>query len=386
MTTSTVFSGIAGRAQETDREGCIPSSNWDELKSKQYLRLLHPSTVGGLDTPPERQLAIMEELAGACGSTYWTATVSGLLCAKLVATYGDAAVHRELLSSILDGSKLACFAIAERASGSDASMYTTTITPSAGKGTGLVLNGEKANITNAPTADIAVTLARYDTRRANGRPAWCMAFVDLHRPGTTRQTSPSMGLRGMPWGSIAFKNVSVDESAIVVAPFDTLSRGMTWGWLLVAVSSIAIADQATRLSFQHARERRSMGHSLGDQEVVQAQLAKSRTDIEACRAMLHRVGARWIGGDPTARIELGMLKVYATEMAVQALIRAVQIHGASALTPGHAIERLYRDAQMNVIGGFASNRLRETIAEDLTGDAPLYRNIALTDRVHGIFE
>lgn len=56
-----------------------------------------------------------------------------------------------------------------------------------------------------------------------------------------------------------------------------------------------------------------------------------------------------------------MLKPYATEMAV----RAVQIHGSRGLTPGHPVERLYRDAPMNVIGGFASNRLRELVAQQL---------------------
>jgi hypothetical protein len=52
-------------------------------------------------------------------------------------------------------------------------------------------------------------------------------------------------------------------------------------------------------------------------------------------------------------------------MAVRATQRAVQILGSWGLTPGHPVERLYRDAPMNVIGGFASNRLRELVAEQL---------------------
>jgi alkylation response protein AidB-like acyl-CoA dehydrogenase len=67
-----------------------------------------------------------------------------------------------------------------------------------------------------------------------------------------------------------------------------------------------------------------------------------------------------------------MLKPYATEMAVRATQRAVQIHGSWGLTPGHPVERLYRDAPMNVIGGFASNRLRELVAQEF-GLTPTYQ-------------
>jgi hypothetical protein len=68
-----------------------------------------------------------------------------------------------------------------------------------------------------------------------------------------------------------------------------------------------------------------------------------------------------------------MLKIYATEMAVGVAARAVQIHGAAGVTSGHEVERLYRDAQMNVIGGFASNRLREQVAEGLGLGPAVYR-------------
>lgn len=62
---------------------------------------------------------------------------------------------------------------------------------------------------------------------------------------------------------------------------------------------------------------------------------------------------------------IGMLKPYATEMAVRITQKAIQIHGSWGLTPGYPIERLYRDAPMHIIGGFASNRLREVVAAHL---------------------
>lgn len=61
----------------------------------------------------------MHALARACSGTYWSATVSALLCGKLVSTYGDLRHHDKLLRSLLSGEKTACFAIAEPTAGSD---------------------------------------------------------------------------------------------------------------------------------------------------------------------------------------------------------------------------------------------------------------------------
>ena len=52
-------------------------------------------------------------------------------------------------------------------------------------------------------------------------------------------------------------------------------------------------------------------------------------------------------------------------MAVRVTGRAVQISGAAGLEEGSPVERWYRDAPKNVIGGFASNRLRELVAEGM---------------------
>jgi alkylation response protein AidB-like acyl-CoA dehydrogenase len=97
-------------------------------------------------------------------------------------------------------------------------------------------------------------------------------------------------------------------------------------------------------------------------EGVQAQLADSRAQIDAARLLAWQTSWHRAEGRSVMR-RIAVLKASATEMAVSVLNRAVQIHGASALVQGSPIERGFRDAPMNVIGGFASNRLRELIVE-----------------------
>lgn len=370
--TAPSFPGIAARATETDATGAIPPQNWKDLVDSGYLRLFHPPEAGGTGADGAAQAEAMEALARACSGTYWSATVSALLCGKLISTYGDPDKHRRLLDPLLSGEKLAAFAIVEPAAGSDASTYRTTVRPAGGPGGGFVISGEKARITNAPNADLAVTLARREKPAGDDGPDWCLAFVDLNRAGVRRYEIPRMGLRGMPWGGIVFTDVHVSEDDVVPVPFTELAEGMTWGWLLVSIAAIATAESALVASVGHARERVSFGRPLAHMEGVQAQLADSRAQIDAARLLARRAAGERAAGR-SAKDLIGMLKIYATEMAVEVTARAVQIHGAAGVTQGHEVERHYRDAQMNVIGAFATNRLREQVAEGMGLGPAVYR-------------
>ncbi|MCX3061922.1 acyl-CoA dehydrogenase family protein [Streptomyces beihaiensis] len=358
------FPGIAARAAQTDATGRIPAQNWKELADSGYLRLFHPPEIGGTGADGLTQADAMEALARACPGTYWAATVSALLCGKLISTYGDLRSHEPLLRSLLSGERLAAFAVVERTAGSDAGTYRTTVRRAGAPGGGFVINGEKSRITNAPIADVAVVLARRERLPGDDGPDWCLAFVDLHQPGIERYEIAHMGLRGMPWGGIVFTDAHIAEADVVPVPFGELAEGMAWGWLKNSLAAIAVAESALSASVRHARERVSFGRPLAHMEGVQAQLAESRAQIDAARLLARRAMCERVAGR-SARDLIAMLKIYATEMGVEVAARAVQIHGATGVTQGHEVERLYRDAQMNVIGGFTSNRLREQVAESL---------------------
>jgi len=358
------FPGIAARAAQTDATGRIPSSNWKDIVDSGYLRLFHEPGIGGSGADGPTQAAAMEGLARACPGTFWAATVSALLCAKLISTYGDAREHERLLRPLLSGELLAAFAVVEKSAGSDASTFRTTVRRAGPPGSGYVISGEKARITNAPVADIAVTLARLEKAPGDEGPDWCLAFVDLRQPGVHRYDIPHMGLRAMPWGGVVFQDTHIAEADVVPVPFEELAEGMAWGWLLISFAAVAIAESALSASARHAGERVSFGRPLAHMEGVQAQLAESRAQIDAARLLALRATCERAEGR-SARDLIAMVKIYAAEMAVEVTARAVQIHGAFGVTTGHEIERLYRDAQMNVIGGFASNRLREQVAEGM---------------------
>jgi alkylation response protein AidB-like acyl-CoA dehydrogenase len=356
--------GVAVRAVAADEAGAVPAENWPEIADSGYLRVFHPREIGGLGVDGVTQAMAMETLAKACPSTFWSATMSALVCAKLIHTYGNLADHRRLLDPLLSGDRLACFPVVERTSGSDAGTYTTTVRRD---GEGYVINGEKARITNATNADLGVVFCRLEGHEAG----WCYAFVDLRQPGVRTYPMPHLGLRAMSWGGLVFDQVRVDVRDVVPVRLEEFPEGMAWGWLFISIASIAIAESALERSLEHARTQLAFGRPLAHMEGVQAALAEMRMEIDAARLLAYRCAWHRAEGRLVQDL-VGMLKPYATEMAVRATQRAVQIHGSWGLMPGHPVERLYRDAPMNVIGGFASNRLRELVAQQF-GLTPTYQ-------------
>src|SRR5262244_1378543 len=135
------FSGIAARAAAADAAGAVPDENWHDIAESGYLRVFHPVEIGGLGVDGVTQAMAMETLARACPSTFWSATMSALVCAKLIHTHGNLADHRRLLDPLLSGVRLACFPVVEMTSGSDAGTYTTTVRRD---GASYVIDGEKA--------------------------------------------------------------------------------------------------------------------------------------------------------------------------------------------------------------------------------------------------
>ncbi|MFI7122081.1 acyl-CoA dehydrogenase family protein [Amycolatopsis sp. NPDC049868] len=350
------FAGIAARAGDADATGELPSENWSDIVASGYLRVFHPTEIGGLGVDGVTQVMAMETLARTCASTYWTATMSGFECVKLLQAHGGDH-HRALIDQLVKGERLGCYAVVERTSGCDLSTCTTTVRQD---GDRYVLSGEKARIANVTTADMAVVLSRIEGHGSG----WCYAFVDMHQPGIRTYPMPHLGLRAMPWGGVVFDDVPVPAADVVSVHLSEIRSAVSWGWLFISVAAIGIAESALTLAARHARHHVTFGRALGHMEGVRDALAKTRMEIDAARLLAYRCA--WHRGEGRLVLDLvGMLKPFATEMAVRATKCAIEILGSWGVTPGYPAERLYRDAPMNLFGGFSANRQREIVAEML---------------------
>jgi alkylation response protein AidB-like acyl-CoA dehydrogenase len=354
---------IAPRSKDVDATGVIPSSSWKELAEMGFFRMHHREEDGGLAVSWLVRAMVQESLAKACASTFLSTAASVGLCGLPLARFGTAAQKERWLRPLVDGTKIGCFGLTEPEAGTDAAAITCAAKKVDG---GWVLNGEKALITNAPVADVAVVFAVTD--KSAGVGGVTMFVVDLHAPGVTRSAPyKKMGLRGSATGGLTFSDVRVGDDAVVgevgqgfVQAMQTLELGRVG----MCHFAIGIADAAYDAAKKYAQERRAFGKPIARLQAVHFKVADMKVEIDGARLMARQVAWRVDQGEDTS-VLASVAKTYATEMACRVTDMAVQIHGGWGYTDDFVVERLFRDARLGPIGEGTSEIQRELIARAL---------------------
>jgi alkylation response protein AidB-like acyl-CoA dehydrogenase len=356
--------GIAARSRETDELAAVPAQNWQDLVDAGYLGLFHPPKWGGSDADGLSLALAMEQLARACASTFWAASISTLLCGRMLADLCSPAHCDRWLRPIVAGRAIGCFAATEHGAGSDPGSYRTTLRRGAN---GYRLHGEKSRISNAGVADVAIVLARLD--EPTGLKL-CYVVVDLRRPGVDRREIAKLGLRGMSWGSLSFDDVAIaPEDVIVDASIELTLRSVEWGQLLQVWCALGLAEAALEACREHAAGRHAFGRPIIHLPVVYERIATLRAELDGARLMA--LEATWLKGmNRSARELVMMAKIHATELAVRAADAAMRTLGGWGYAKQHMVERLARDSLANVPAGLPTDRLRELLVCPLLGIDP----------------
>lgn len=355
---------IAPRAAEVDARGAVPAASWRDLAEAGYFGLFHPTCWGGSGADGAAQAQAMESLATACASTFWAASISTVLCGKMLYNLCSPEHQWRWLRPIIAGSKIGCFAASEDGAGSDPGSYRATVRRSRH---GSRLSGVKSRISNASTADVAVVLARHEGRDGSGL---CYAVVDLHKRGVSRSEMPRVSLRGMSWGTLTFDDVELDDGDVIAsASVERTLLSVEWGQLLQAWSSVGLASAAFDACRRHMLGREAFGRPIAHLPVLQARLADMRAEIDAARLISTEVSLLKARGQ-VAREAVLIAKIHSTEMAVRCADAAMRTFGGWGLSPRHPVERIYRDSLANVPAGLPTDRLREMLGCNLLGVSP----------------
>ena len=354
---------IAPRARQTDESGEIPAASWKELADMGFFKMHHAEADGGLDVAWVVRAMAQESLAKACAATFLSTGASIGLCGAPLARFGTAAQKKRWLAPLIDGTKIGCFGLTEPGAGTDAASIQCTATRVDG---GWLLNGDKALITNAPVADVAVVFAVTD--KEAGVAGVTMFVVDLSLAGISRSKPyKKMGLRGSATGGLTCTDVRLSDDDVVGEVGQGFAQAMQTlelGRIGMCHFALGIADAAYDAAKKYAMERKAFGRVIGKLQAVHFKIADMKVEIDGARLMARQVAWRLAQGE-----ELGsrasIAKTYATEVAVRVTDLAVQIHGGWGYTDDFVVERLYRDARLGPIGEGTSEIQRELIARAL---------------------
>jgi alkylation response protein AidB-like acyl-CoA dehydrogenase len=313
----------------------------------------------------------MEELARVDAGVALSLAAHHGLCSAHIHLAGSEEQRRRFLPPLARGEKVGCWGLTEPGSGSDAGGLRTAAVRD---GAHWVLNGSKTFITNGRIADTAVVMAVTD--RAAGKKGISAFVVERGTPGfRAGKKEDKLGVRSSDTSELVFEDCRIPAGNLLgregLGFVDTL-KILDKGRVGIAAFSVGIAQAALEASIRYARERRQFGHPIADFQAIQFKVAEMATRTEAARLLAWRAAAMADAGRPHTA-ESSMAKLFASEVAVEVALEAVQVHGGYGYLKDYPVERHLRDAKIGTIGEGTSEVQRLVIARQLLHLRPVVR-------------
>ncbi len=111
-----------------------------------------------------------------------------------------------------------------------------------------------------------------------------------------------------------------------------------------AAEALGVAQRALDLGVEHAKTRMQFGKPIGTYQAVSHPLAQSYTDVELARSLVYWAAWCVAEEDERAPLAAAAAKAFATEAAVAACERSIQVHGGIGFTWEHPLHRFYKRA------------------------------------------
>jgi alkylation response protein AidB-like acyl-CoA dehydrogenase len=326
-----------------------------------------PEQYGGLGLDLTTYALIVKEL-----SRGWI-SLSGVVNTHFMAsfmlkTFGTEEQKDRLLPRMASGEIRCAFSMTEPHAGSDVQAIRTRAVRD---GDEYVIDGQKMWVTNGLRAGIVMLLTVTDPT-AQPRHAGMTAFVVEKEPGVAEQpglTIPpplkKLGYKGVESTELVFDGYRIPATSIlggedqVGVGFKQFMAGIELGRVNVAARGLGIAESALEHAVRYAREREAFGKPIANHQLIQAKIATMATKIRAAELLMIDAARRKDTG-ARADMEAGMAKLFATEVAEEATIEAMRIHGGYGYSQEYPIERRYRDAPVLILGE-GSNEIQQLL-------------------------
>ncbi len=336
---------VAPRAAEIDAKAEYP---WDVRKAfaeHDLLGLPFPEELGGTGTGTLMLNIAVEEVAKACASSALILMIQelGTLPIQL---HGTEEQKQKWLPRCASGEWSPAFCLSEPEAGSDPGAMRTTAVRD---GDEWVINGTKNWISNATIADFYLVFAVTD--RENKR--FSAFVVEKDREGfSVPKLEHKLGIKGSPTGQPVFEDVRVpadhligDEGRGMAVALSTLERTR----LGAAAQAVGIAQGAIDYATNYARERVSFGKPIFDHQAIAFKLADMETRTAAARELLYKACAMADRNEPGLGKYTSMAKLFASDVAMQVTIDAIQVLGGYGYVDEYPVERMMRDAKITQI-------------------------------------
>ena len=285
-----------------------------------------PEDIGGSDLPALAMVGVEEELGRTV--TPYTLPPDSPNLRMLRATVNERQ-RVAYLEPYVRGETVSAIGISEPGAGGDPAGMTTRAERD---GDDWVINGRKIWISSAADADFTILMAVTDKEK-RARGGISAFLVDKGTPGfNVLRRIPMIG--GAATYEIALEDCRVEGWKLLGTEgngFAPMQLRLGTRRIQMAAWSVGMAQRALDMIVEYAPQRVTFGVPLSERQAIQWWVAEAATKIHATRLMVYDCAWKLDQGRDV-RLEISMIKWFATEMAYEVVDRAMQTFGAMGMT------------------------------------------------------
>lgn len=353
---------VVPNADAWEEAGQVPREVLRTMGDLGMFGIQVPSDRGGLGMGPVASTVFAEALGASSTLGGFDITVlvhTDMASPHLLHSGTDEQLDR-FLPGILSGETITAIGVTEPDAGSDVAGMRSHARKD---GDGWRINGRKIFITNAVYGNLVIIGARTNPDDPRGIS---MFLVEKDREGfEVAQKLDKQGWRCSDTAELVLDDVWVPEENLLGTlhrGFYEIMKNFQNERLVLAAQGVGAGQAAIDLTLEWVRNRQAFGATLWDKQTIRQRLAMAQARVDAARASVYQ--AAWLmeqGTDATKYVS--GVKAHALETVMEVLYECTQFHGGMGYMVETPVNRMYRDARVNTIGGGATEVMLEEVAK-----------------------
>ncbi|MFY0607366.1 MAG: acyl-CoA dehydrogenase [Cyclobacteriaceae bacterium] len=332
---------------ERDNEQRFPHDEIKKMGELGFLGMMVDPKYGGGGMDSVSYVLAMEEISKIDASASVVMSVNNSLVCWGLEHFGTEGQKQKYLPKLTSGEQIGAFCLSEPEAGSDATSQRTTAED---KGDHYLLNGTKNWITNGGTASVYLVMAQTHPELKH-KGINCL-IVEKGMDGfVVGKKEDKLGIRGSDTHSLMFTDVKVPKENRIGEDgfgFTFAMSTLNGGRIGIASQALGIASGSLERSIAYAKERKAFGKEIAQHQAIQFKIADMATKVEAARLLCLKAAVLKDQKQDYAQAS-AMAKLYASQIAMENAVEAVQIHGGYGFVKEYHVERFMRDAKITQI-------------------------------------
>jgi alkylation response protein AidB-like acyl-CoA dehydrogenase len=348
---------------ERDEHSKFPTEQVKMMADLGFMGMMVDPKYGGSGLDSVSYVLALIELSKIDASAAVIMSVNNSLVCAGIEKYGNEEQKMKYLVPLAKGEVIGAFCLSEPEAGSDATSQKTTAID---KGDHYLLNGTKNWITNGSSASTYIVIAQTDVEK--GHKGINAFIVEKGWEGfDIGLKEKKMGIRGSDTHSLMFTDVKVPKENRIGEDgfgFNFAMNVLNAGRIGIASQALGIATGAYELALKYSQERKAFGKEIFKHQAIAFKLADMATQIMAAKMLVLKAACEKDEGKDISQSG-AMAKLYASQVAMDTTIEAVQIHGGNGYVAEYHVERMMRDAKITQIYEGTSEIQRIVISRTL---------------------